>query len=89
MFAISKADNIQNHVCPKSLALILGCFHRAKAWTAEPGGWGAFASPPQFLPNFCKITLFASNFGISMPTAPPPPPTFQLAPALSNSLRRL
>ena len=32
-------------------------------------GAGGLA-PPQFLPDLCKISLFASNFGISMPTAP-------------------
>ena len=33
-------------------------------------GGGAVGASPPFLPNLCKISLFASNFGISMPTAP-------------------
>ena len=34
------------------------------------GAMGAGGLAPQFLPNLCKISLFVSNFGISMPTAP-------------------
>ena len=33
-------------------------------------GAGWTSPPPKFLPNLCKISVFASNFGISMPTAP-------------------
>ena len=51
---------------------------------AERGGWGA--SPPQFLPNLCKISLFCHKFWHFYAYRPL---TFQLAPLLSNSLRRL
>ena len=34
------------------------------------GAMGLEGLAPQLLPNLCKISLFATNFGISMPTAP-------------------
>ena len=52
--------------------------------TAELGRLGGGCSPPPppvFAKFIAKSPFFASNFGISMPTAP----TFQSAPALSNS----
>ena len=50
------------------------------------GGAGGYS--PQFLPNFCKISLFASNFSISMPSAPSrssQPPHFQIHSAVNGS----
>ena len=54
-------------------------FHGRRSRGGGGGEGGAIA--PQFLPNFCKISLFASNFSISMPTAPSrssQPPHFQI-----------
>ena len=48
------------------------------------GGGGAIA--PQFLPNFCKISLFCLKFWHFYAYSPL---TFQIDPSLSNSLRRL
>ena len=49
-------------------------------------GAGGRAVVPQFLPNFCKISLFCLKFWHFYAYSPL---TFQLTPALSNSLRRL
>ena len=52
---------------------------------AEAGGGGGVGGgcSPQVLPNVCKITLFCLKFWYFYAL------TFQLAPALSNSNRRL
>ena len=42
-----------------------------------PGGWGGKGYRPQFLPNFCKISLFCLKFWHFYPYNPL---TFQLAP---------
>ena len=55
-------------------AVVVVASYRSVSWAAEPGGGGGGGCgpvAPQFLPNFFKISLFASNFGISMTTAPP------------------
>ena len=54
-------------------------------WTVESGGC---TPPPQFLPNFCKISLYCSKFWHFYAYSPNPL-AFQLAPGLSNSLPRL
>ena len=51
-----------------------------------------YLAAPQFLPNFWKISLFASNFSISMPTAPSRsshPPHFQIHSAIYAHLNRI
>ena len=47
---------------------------------------GGCSPPPQFLPNFCKISLFCLRFWHFYAYSPL---TFKLAPALSNSPCRL
>ena len=60
---------------------------RRRTWAAQPGELGGYSPPPPpFLPNFCKIFLFGLKFWHFYANSPF---TFQLAPALSNSLRRL
>ena len=52
------------------------------SWVAEPGGLGG-CSPLSFCQIFAKSPFFASNFSISMPTAPSrssQPRTFKFTP---------
>ena len=51
------------------------------------GARGAVAPPPSFCQIFAKSPFFASNFSISMPTAPSrssQPPHFQIHSAVSD-----
>ena len=73
------AGNLKPERCTRSEGQVL-------IGGAAGGAGGAIAPPPQFLPNFCRISIFCFKVWHFYAYSPL---TFQLAPALSNSLRRL